>query len=387
MPGTLAIGRIFGIRIEINYSWLIILVLLTVSLALGWYPIVFPFWPPAAYWIAGVISALLLFASVLAHELAHSVVARWRHIPVTSITLFIFGGVSNIEHEPRSARMEFEIAIVGPVTSLVIGGISWLIGLAVASVNIYVAAVLGYLAIANVLLGLFNLIPGFPLDGGRVLRSIIWAVTGSAQRATRWASRVGQVVAFLFIFWGIWQIFAGNFLGGIWIGFIGWFLLNAAQTANTQAMMESLLRGAVVGDVMNRSPYTVPANLTIQQLIEGHFLPYGVRTALVMDEGALLGLVALGDVRAVPREQWATTPITAIMVPPSRIHAVQPWQPLNDVLMLMTRQDVNQLPVVSGGHLEGVVSRDAIMRYLEIQRDLDHPRGRREDARNLPKAS
>ena len=399
MPGTFAIGRIFGIRIEINYSWLIILVLLTASLALGWFPAVFPFWSTTAYWIVAIISAVLLFASVLAHELAHSLVARLRHIAVSSITLFVFGGVSNIEQEPRNAGAEFEIAVVGPITSLVIGGICWAIGLAVAPVNAYVAAVLGYLAISNVLLGIFNLIPGFPLDGGRVLRAILWAATGSLQRATRWAARVGQVVAFLFILWGIWQLFAGNFLGGIWIGFIGWFLLNAAQAANTQVMVDALLRGVLVRDVMNRSPFAVPADLTIQQLVEGHFLPNGTRTALVVEDGALRGLVALRDVREAPREQWASTPVAAIMIPRERLHAVRPWQPLNEVLPLMARYDVNQLPVVSGDqpgdqpgdrpgdHLEGLICRDAIMRFLEGRRNLDHAAAAPLTPRDLPKAS
>src|SRR5437016_400663 len=305
MPGSFRIGKIAGIDIDINVSWIIILVLLTVSLATGWFPQLYPGWSSGTYWVVGLISALLLFVSVLLHELAHSLVARQRGLPVKNITLFIFGGVSNIEQEPKSPGIEFQMAVVGPLTSLVIGFVCFLLQLPLRGSNSPLEGILFYLAVTNVLLGVFNLIPGFPLDGGRVLRSIVWRITGSMRQATRVASITGQIIAYLFILLGIWLFFTGNILNGIWLGFIGWFLLSAAQAAHAQVMLESVVRGVTVGEVMNPKPATVPANISLQQLVDAYFLPGGLRYALVTQGEQLVGLMTLSDIRHVPREQWA----------------------------------------------------------------------------------
>ena len=368
--GSFRIGKIAGIDINIHVSWIIILVLLTVSLATGWFPQLYPGWSNATYWIVGLISALLLFVSVLLHELAHSLVARRRGLPVKNITLFIFGGVSNIEQEPKSPGVEFQVAVVGPLTSLLIGAVCFLLQLPLQGTNSPLEGILFYLAVTNVLLGVFNLIPGFPLDGGRVLRSIVWKLTGSLTKATRIASLSGQIIAYLFIFWGIWQLFTGGVLNGIWLGFIGWFLLSAAQSANTQVMLQSALRGVTVSEVMNPTPPTVPATISLQQLIDDYFLPHGLRCALVMQGDQLAGLITLSDIRHVPREQWGYTSVGQAMIPVERLHVVSPQQSLNDVLPLMAGRDVNQLPVVQNGIPVGIVSRDAIMRYLEVRRSL-----------------
>lgn len=370
MPGSYHIGTIAGIRIDINFSWLIILVLLTISLALGWFPTVVSGLGSGAYYILGFIAAILLFASVLVHELAHSLVARARGLPVSSITLFIFGGVSNLEREPQSPGVEFQMAIVGPVASLVIGGISLLLTLATAGVSRPLAAILSYLGFANILLGLFNLVPGFPLDGGRVLRSIIWKVTGNLRLATRWAARAGQVVAYLLILWGIWRAFNNDLFGGVLTGFIGWFLLNAAQSANTSAMLESLLSGVRVAQVMQPVTVSVPPMLSLRQLVEGHLLPQGLRTMPVVQGEQLVGLITLADVARIPRERWDETPVVNVMIPLARLHTVSPEQDLNGVLEQMVRQDINQMPVAQDGRVVGMVSRDAIMRYIEVRRSL-----------------
>ena len=370
MAGSIRLFKIAGINVDINFSWIIILVLLTWSLATGWFSVLYPGWSTATYWLVSLISALLLFVSVLLHELAHSLVARMRGLSVKSITLFIFGGVSNIEQEPTSPGIEFQMAFVGPLVSLLIGGIAFLLSLPLRGVNSPLTAILSYLAITNVLLGIFNLIPGFPLDGGRVLRSIIWEATGSLQSATRVATIVGQVIAYLFIFWGIWLFFGGNVLNGIWIGFIGWFLLVSAQSANSQSMLQSMFRGVTVGEVMNPTPITVPANISLQELVDNYFLPRGLRSALVIQDDQLAGLITLGDIRHVPREQWGQVLVGHVMIPLDRLHVVSPQQNLNDVLPLMVSRDVNQLPVMENGRLVGVVSRDAIMRYLEVRRSL-----------------
>jgi Zn-dependent protease/CBS domain-containing protein len=370
MQSSLRIGKIAGITISIHISWVIILVFLTLSLATNWFPLLYKGWSSSTYWIVSLLSALLLFVAVLLHELAHSLVARARGLPVNNITLFIFGGVSNIEEEPKSPGVEFQMAFVGPFVSLLIGIIAYLLDLAVRNGS-PLDGILGYLAISNILLGIFNLIPGFPLDGGRVLRSIIWKASGSLRKATRATTTIGQIIAYLFILWGIWQFFGGNILNGIWIGFIGWFLLNAAQSANAQVMLQTMFKGVTVGKVMNPSPAVVPANISLQRLIDEYFLPQGLRSAIVMQGDLLAGLITLSDIRHMPREEWSQTPVGHAMIPLEKLHVVSPEQNLNDVLPLMTGQDVNQLPVVQNGRLVGILSRDAIMRYIEVRRNLD----------------
>jgi Zn-dependent protease/CBS domain-containing protein len=387
MSGSFRIGKIAGIEIDINWSWIVILVLLTVSLATGWFPQLFRGWSTATYWIVSLISALLLFVSVLLHELAHSLVARRSGLQVKNITLFIFGGVSNIEQEPKSPGVEFWMALVGPLTSLLIGAVCYLLLLPLRGTHSPLEAILFYLAVTNILLGLFNLIPAFPLDGGRVLRALVWKISGSLQTATRAASISGQVIAFLFILGGLWLIFGGDVLDGVWIGFIGWFLLSAAQSANTQGMLQSTLRGVTVAEVMDPTPPTVPATISLQEVVDEYFLPHGLRCALVLRDDRLAGMITLGDIRHVPREQWGSTPVERAMVPAERLHVVTPQQNLNDVLPLMAGRDVNQLPVVQNGVPVGVVSRDAVMRYLEVRRSLGQGTSRDDSRKQLPRAA
>jgi Zn-dependent protease/predicted transcriptional regulator len=370
MPGTFRIGKIAGIDIEIHVSWIIILVLLTVSLATGWFPQLYPGWSTATYWLIALLSSLLLFVSVLLHELAHSLVARRRGLSVKSITLFIFGGVSNIEREPTSPGIEFQMAFVGPLTSLVIGLVCFLLQLPLRGSRSPLEGILYYLAVSNLLLGVFNLIPGFPLDGGRVLHSIVWRLTGNLRQAMRVASMTGQVIAYLFILLGIWIFFAGDLLDGIWLGFIGWFLLSAAQSANAQGMLTSVLDGVRVGEVMNPKAVTVPADISLQQLVDAYFLPGGLRYALVMQGEKLVGLITLSDIRHIPREQWGQVSVGTALIPLSRLHVATPQQSLSDVLPFMAGRDVNQLPVVDNGALVGILSRDAIVQYLEVRRSL-----------------
>ncbi len=369
MPGSLRIGKIAGIDIAIHVSWLILVVLLTWSLATGWFPVLYAGWSTFTYWSVGLLAALLLFVSVLLHELAHSLVARMRGLPVKNITLFIFGGVSNIEQEPKSPSIEFWMSIVGPLMSLLIGGLSFLLFLIIRG-NSPLAAILQYLAVSNILLGLFNLVPGFPLDGGRVLRSIVWKISGSVRTATRVATLVGQMIAYLLILAGIWLLFGGDWLSGIWIGFIGWFLLSGAQSANSQATLEAMFKGVTVSEVMNISPMTVPANISLQKLVYDLLLPRGWRSAFVTQVDQLVGLITLSDIRHIPREQWGQTPVGHVMIPVEQLHAVSPKQSLNEVLPLMVTQDVNQLPVVEDDRLVGMLSREDIMRFLEIRRGL-----------------
>src|SRR2546428_8927551 len=370
MPGSFRIGKIAGIEIDINVSWIIILVLLTVSLATGWFPQLYPGWSTATYWIVGFISSIVLFVSVLLHELAHSLVARRRGLPVKSITLFIFGGVSNIEREPKSPGVEFQMAFVGPLTSLVIGVICFLLQVLLRRSNSPLEGILFYLAVTNILLGLFNLIPGFPLDGGRVLHSIVWRLTGNLRQATSVASLASQVIAYLFILLGIWLFFVGDLLDGIWLGFIGWFLLSAAQSANSQVMLASVFNSVTVSEVMNPKPTTVPADISLQQLVDAYFLPGGLGYALVMQADHLVGLMTLSDIRHIPREQWGQVSVSTAMIPLSRLHVVTPQQSLSEVLPLMAGGDVKQMPAGENCPLAGRMSRDALVHLLVVRRSL-----------------
>lgn len=370
MPGSLRIGKIFGIYIDIHASWLIIFVLLTISLATGWFPQMVPHQSFGIYLLLGGLASILLFASVLAHELAHSLVAQARGLPVKSITLFIFGGVSNLEREPRSPGLEFWMALVGPLTSLVIGGIALPVGVYLNASDPLPASVLEYLGAANLLLGVFNLIPGFPLDGGRVLRAVIWKATGDLQRATRWASRIGQLIAYLFILVGVWQFFSGEFVGGLWYGFIGWFLLNAASAEANQVELASLFRGVTVREAMDPLPVSVPSGLSIQQLVDEYILPRGLPAIPVTHMGQLIGIISLADIRSVPREQWPFAAVSQAMTPLHRLEVAHPEQPLDEVFPLLTQSETVQLPVVENGRLVGILNKETLMRMLDIRRGL-----------------
>lgn len=370
---SLHLGRIRGIEIAVNWSWLIIFVLLTWSLALFFFPPLFSGWSIATYWIVGAISSLLLFVSVLVHELAHSLVAESEGIPVQSITLFVFGGVSNIEREPPTAKTEFLMAIAGPLTSLVIGVLSYLALLGFgAALPTVVRGVLFALAIYNVLLGVFNLLPGFPLDGGRVFRAIVWGITGSFLEATNVATIIGQVFAYLFIFGGLFLAISGAFLSGIWLVFIGWFLNNAAMMSRQQAKVETALRGVRVASIMTPNPPEVPAETSLTDFVDDYVLNQNLRALPVVADHSdqMLGLVTLKEVRSVPRDNWGTTMVSQVMLPTSRLTVATPDEPLTQALRDLSADDLNQLPVVEEGRLVGFLTRGNIIRYLRVREEL-----------------
>jgi Zn-dependent protease/predicted transcriptional regulator len=381
MSGSFSIGRIAGIRIEVNASWLIILVLLTVSLATSWFPSAIPGASFGLYLGLGFLASVLLFASVLLHELAHSLVARSRGLNVSSITLFIFGGVSNLEQEPRTAGDEFELSVVGPLTSLLIGGVCFAISRVVPSNSHALLSLLDYLALTNVLLGAFNLIPGFPLDGGRVFRSIIWGITGNLRTATRVATGVGQFVAYLFIFWGIIQVFGGNLFGGIWTGFIGWFLLNAAQSANAQSVLQNVFAGVTVGQVMQPVTAVTQANRSLSQLVYETIYPTGAQVLPVTQMDRFAGIITLTEVNQHPQNQWDQVTVGQAMVPAAQLHTVQPDQPLTDALPLMVGPERDIVPVVDADdRLVGVLTRMNVLRLIETRRTLNIPHPRTQTA-------
>jgi Zn-dependent protease/CBS domain-containing protein len=365
------IGRIAGIRIRVDWTWSIIFILITVSLAIGYYPAVFPGLSTAVYWLLGAVSSLLLFGSVLAHELAHSLVARNEGLPVQSITLFVFGGVSEIEEEPRTAGDEFRMAVVGPGTSLVLGGIFLGIFSLLQPGGGAVAAVAQYLGIINLALGVFNLLPGFPLDGGRVLRAILWAATDNLRRATRIASLVGQGFAFLLIFAGIALLFSGAFLAGIWLAFIGWFLNNAAAASYRELVVRQTLEGVPVRRLMATDVDSISQDLTIEQVIDQHILSGRQHAYPVMADGELSGLICLHDIRQVPQEARAQTTVAEAMTPYERLRTVGPDDDLARAINELGRGGFEQLPVIdSPRHLAGLLRRRDVIDYLHTQTDM-----------------
>lgn len=357
-----------GIEVGIHISWLVIFVLLTWSLAAGYFPSAIPGIDAGLAWILGAVASILLFVSVLIHELAHSFVAKSRGIEVSSITLFIFGGVSNLAAEPKSANVEFWVAVVGPITSFVIAAISF--GIALVMPTLELQALFGYLAIVNALLGGFNLIPGFPLDGGRVLRSIAWGITGSLRRATEIAVGAGQIVGGLFILWGVLQIFGGNLINGLWIAAIGWFLQNAASSSLRQVVLTERLKDVRVADVQRSDTATVSRQTTINDLIEQYLLPGNRRAMPVSDDGRLVGMVTLGDIKDVPAEARDATQVGSVMGGRAGLITVRPSDDLSDAVDKLTGNDLEQVPVMDDGRFVGMLTRADVMRQLQLREEL-----------------
>ncbi|MDP8922243.1 MAG: site-2 protease family protein [Chloroflexota bacterium] len=369
MESSFTIARIRGIPIGVHYTWLLAFALISWSLAAGYFPSTHPGWPRPQYWLVGSVAALLLFVSVLLHELTHSFVAQARGLKVHSITLFIFGGVSNIQSESEDPQDEFLVAVVGPLSSLVIAGVCWLGYMAVPGTTGPANALLGYLWLINLMLALFNILPGFPLDGGRVLRAILWGTTGSMVKGTRWASYVGQAVAFLFIGWGLWQILERDYLNGLWIGFIGWFLNSAAEAARRQTVVQETFRGITVASVMQANPPMVSPAMPVRELVDEYILRRGLRAFPVARDGLVVGLVTLTDVKRLPVDQWDVNTVGAIMTKPP-LKTIEPRQDLSKALDMLVREDVNQVLVVENGAVLGLLSRGDVMRFLQMRHDL-----------------
>ncbi|MGB9510322.1 MAG: site-2 protease family protein [Candidatus Acidiferrum sp.] len=362
---TIPIGRIFGISIDLDYSWFLLLGLLTWMLAVSYYPAEFRGWSTSEYWMMGFITAVMLFVSVLIHELGHSVVAKSFGISVPRIVLFVFGGVSEITAEPPSAAVEFWIAIVGPVVSFLLAAFFWEIEpLLITSQPLY--ALVKYLALLNFILGVFNLIPGFPLDGGRVLRAVVWRFTGKYRRATAIAATTGRLMGFLLIFLGVWQALSGNFIGGLWTAFIGWFLESAAGSQLQQEALKRLLGDHRVYDAMKKDFPQISGDVTLQKLVDNYILPNGVRYFVVNGENNLPGLVTLASIQKVPRSEWPVTTASQVMVPLQRLDSTSPDAGLWSALEKMGRDGVNQLPVIQGTGIVGILSREDVVHYLHV---------------------
>jgi Zn-dependent protease/CBS domain-containing protein len=368
MNNSYKVATIGGIQIFIDWTWLLALAFFTWSLG-AYYDATFPSWGLGTAYLIGAVSTILLFVTVLLHELAHSFTARSLGLPVNSITLFLFGGVSNLTTEPQTPRIEFSVAIAGPLVSLTLAGVFYLLHAVAGSGSSEVSAVLGYLASVNLILAIFNLIPAFPLDGGRVFRSIAWGVTGNMTRATRLATTVSQLFAALFIAGGLLEALGfGQFISGLWLAFIGWFLYNSASADSQQAVLDQVLRGVDVRDVMDPAPASIAPTVPVQSLVFDHLLDGSQRAVAVQNpDGTLLGLVTLTDLRPLQQEDWSSTPVSRIMTPAAQLRTVVPSEDLRHAIGLLAGNGYHQLPVVEHDRLVGMLNRDHVMQYLQLR--------------------
>jgi Zn-dependent protease/predicted transcriptional regulator len=370
LRSQLTLGRVFGIKVGLHYSWFLIALLIVFSLSSQ-------FHASNAEWGRGVIltlsivTAFLFFVSLLLHELAHSLVATSNGLPVREITLFALGGVSQIEKNPTSAKVEFWMALVGPLTSAVIGMLCLLAAYASGGqASDPWIVVLQWLGIINIALAVFNLIPGYPLDGGRVLRAMIWWKTGDADRSTKVAAKTGQVVAVVFIAIGIARFFAGAGIGGLWIAFIGWFLLQAARESYLQVGLADAFAGVRVADVMTTDCPTVDGWLNVQNFVDQELLRTGRRCFIVIEKDEITGLVTPHEIKNLERAKWPFMTLHDVMRPLEEMRSISPADSLASALEVMSKNDLNQLPVISNGHLEGVLSRAHVLRYLQTRGEL-----------------
>lgn len=384
MTGTLRIGRLFGIDIGIDWSWGLVFLLMSWNLTVvfhSWHP----GWPVIGCLLLAIVAALLFFSSVLAHELAHAVVAQSFGMKVREIRLFLFGGVSNIEREPPSPKAEFWMAIVGPLMSFALGFVFIVLAsFALPRVDAAspwdtlaslgpVATLFFWLGPVNILVGAFNLIPGFPLDGGRVLRAAVWRATGDLHKATLAASTAGRVIGWALVALGIAMVFGARVPvfgrgagGGVWLAFIGWFLASAATRSYGALVLKEVLEGVRVSQLMRRSGWVVPPETSVRRAVDEWFMRSSEHAFPVVTDGVLLGLVCVGDVRKLSQEAWDRTPVQAIMTPRESLSTVAPDDPAEDALRRLGELDVDQLPVLDGERLVGMVARRDIARWLEL---------------------
>lgn len=377
MPGSITVARILGIDIRIHFSWFLIFALILLSLADRVLPQLRPNWSDQKTYIVAVITALLFFVSVLLHELAHAVTARAFHMPVSSITLFLLGGVANLAKEPPSALAEFLMAAAGPLASLVLGGLA-LGGAFLIDTRLAfdpgldpVGVVASYLGVINITLAIFNMIPGFPLDGGRVLRSIIWAFRRDRSAATRIAARGGQLVAALLLLFGIFRMFQwGDTFGGAWSALIAYFLYNAAGAAIQQDRTVALLGDVKVSSLMRSDIRSVPASVTIGTLVREHVMPLNLSAVPVSEGERIVGVVTVPALRGIAHERWDATLVRDVMTSVDALPSLSPDDTLVAALERFGDSDLPALPVLHRSMLVGLLHREALSGYLRMRESL-----------------
>jgi Zn-dependent protease/predicted transcriptional regulator len=364
--------KVFGIEIRLDYSWFIIFALFAYFFGFYYFPSYLPELNKGLLTLITIATVIIFFMSVLIHEISHSLVARRRGTPVERITLFLFGGMAQIEKEPETPYSEFVMAIAGPVASFVLAGIFAVIWFFTRDIR-PIAIPVGYLAVINIVLGVFNMLPGYPLDGGRVLRSIIWKVTGNLKRATFIASTAGRVLGFMIIAGGIYFIFTGNFLNGIWLSFIGWFLQSSAQMSYRQLVIENSIKGIKVKDIINEDIIYVLKDITLQELVDDYFMKYRFgRFPVIENEETqkLIGIISLHDIKEVPREKWPEVRTGDIVKAVSDNEKVNLSASVSDAIKKMGKGNLSHLVVMSGGRLRGIITRSDVMRFINIRSEF-----------------
>jgi Zn-dependent protease/predicted transcriptional regulator len=376
MRSSIRLGKLFGIEVGLHSSWFLIALLITMSLG-SQFQASHKEWGTTVIWALAILTSLFFFVTLLAHEMSHALVARAHGITTKAITLFALGGVAQIEKEPEDAKTEFLVGIVGPLSSAVMGAISLAIAYLLgwrftASPETPLRAMFVWLGYINISLAAFNMIPGYPLDGGRVLRSVLWLFSRDAVRATQRAAAVGKLVALLFIALGIFRFFGGAGFAGLWIAFIGWFLLQAATASSTSVAITEGLKGVQVRDIMTSDCEILDANMNVEQFVENYLLRSGRRCFVVQQNGQVTGLVTPHEIKELERPRWPYTTLADIMRPLEELHTVTPATPVMEALEAMGRDDVNQLPVVSGNHLDGIITRANVVQFLHTRAELKH---------------
>lgn len=372
----LTLFRLFGFEVKIDASWLFLAVLVTWSLAAGLFPQQYEGFPPATYWVMGVAGALGLFISIVFHELGHSLVARRFGIPIRSITLFIFGGVADMGGEPPNAKSELWMALAGPATSIVLGAVFYASSVAASAADASpaVTAVLGYLALINVILAAFNILPAFPLDGGRVLRALLWAAKRNLRWATRISSAIGSAFGAILIGLGIVYFLYGSFIGGIWWVMIGLFVRHASSASYQQLLMRRALEGETVRRFMKTDPVAVPDYISIQELVESYIYKFHYKMFPVTQEDRLVGCVSTRDVRQVAREDWERTTVRDIMGDCALENSITPDKDAVQALSQMSTSGNSRLLVVEGGQLVGIIALKDLLAFLSLKFDLEMDR-------------
>jgi Zn-dependent protease len=372
MKNSIRLFRVLGIEVGLDYSWFLVFALLTWTLASQVFSRANWRWSASFTWTLSVLTSLLFFTSVLVHEFSHSLVALATGVPVRRITLFVFGGIAEIAREPSRALDEFLIAVAGPLASLLLAagfGALWLLGHWLEARSL--TALGGWLGGINLSLAAFNLIPGFPLDGGRMFRAVIWGLTRNLAQATRLAAHLGQGVAYVFVFWGVWRLFRGGWIEGIWIAFIGWFLMSAATQSVQQVALRQLLAGFTARDVMTTDCPAVPPQLTLDILVDQMIMPTGRRCFPVVEGDHLMGLVTLHRIKEAGRDRWPATHVRDVMIPREEMIVARPDESLEVIFERMTSDGVNQLPVIDQqGRMIGLVAREHVLSFLRTRAEL-----------------
>jgi Zn-dependent protease/CBS domain-containing protein len=366
------LGTILGLEIRIDASWLIIFFLVLWSFTFGVFPMRYPGLGPGVYVTMGGIGTILFFVSVLLHEMAHSVVAQARGVPVSGITLFVFGGMAHASSDFETPADEFVIAGVGPLSSLAIAVGFWGIGAAstAAGWHVGIAGVAGYLALLNVVLAIFNLLPGFPLDGGRLLRAAVWHFTGDQTKATRYASIGGRTLGFLLIGFGLLQVIGGALIGGLWMAFIGWFVQMAANSGYTHQLLRESLEGLSARDAMTSEVQTVPEHLSLREFVDVYGLRGRHDVYPVLREAAPVGVIGFAQVGAVPKGEWGEKRVADAMLALDERSVVAPDDPMTDVVEKVQSATTRRVLVVQDGQLLGIISSSDLARWVERVRLL-----------------